>query len=67
MKIKVNVINDYTSMVPVWFGQIKDGMVYRNGELDFEQTRLRTKIRKTLKDQEQLEQRLNVWAAKAGI
>ena len=67
MKIKVNVINDYTSRVPVWLGQIKDGMVYRNGEPDFEQTRLRTRIRKTLKDQEQLERRLNVWAAKAGI
>lgn len=67
MKIKVNTLNDYTARIPVWFGQIKDGMVYRNGEPDFKQTRFRTAIKKTLKDLEQSERRLNIWAAKAGF
>lgn len=67
MKIKVKTKNDYIARVPVWFGKIVDGFVMKNNQIDFEQSRKRTAIRKYLRDQEDLERHLNKWAREAGF
>lgn len=67
MKININ----YTpSQMPVavWFGKIKkDGFIWKNNQLDFEQSRRRTALKKYLRDQEVLGQHLNKWAREAGF
>lgn len=68
MKINVKIKNDFTSRVPVWFGKIKeDGFIWRNNQLDFEQSQRRTALKKYLRDQEDLERHLNKWAREAGF
>lgn len=67
MKITVKIKNDFTSRVPVWFGKIKDGFVWKNNKIDLEQSRKRTALKKYLKEQEDLELHLNKWAREAGF
>ena len=67
MKINVKIKNDFTSRVPVWVGKIKDGAVWKNDQIDFEQSRRRTALKKYLRDQEDLERHLNKWAREAGF
>jgi hypothetical protein len=67
MKINVKIKNDFTSRVPVWFGKIVNGMVIKNSQIDFEQSRRRTALKKYLRDQEDLERHLNKWAREAGF
>lgn len=67
MTIKVNIKNDYVARIPVWFGKIVNGMVMKNGQIDFEQSRKRTALKKYLRDQEDLERHLNKWAREAGF
>lgn len=38
MKIKVNHVQSQM-LVPVWFGQIKGGYVYKNGNIDLANSR----------------------------
>lgn len=73
MKINVKVKNDFTSRVPVWFGKIKDGAIWKKSQrglydqIDFEQSQRRTALKKYLRDQEDLERHLNKWAREAGF
>ena len=67
MKINVKVKNDYVARIPVWFGKIVAGAVIRNNQMDFEQSRKRTAIKKYLREQEDLERHLNKWAREAGF
>ena len=67
MKINVKIKNDFTYRVPVWLGKIKDGAVWKNNQIDFEQSRKRTALKKYLRDQEDLERHLNKWAREAGF
>ena len=67
MKINVKIKNNFTSRVPVWFGKIKYGAVWKNNQIDFEQSRRRTALKKYLRDQEDLERHLNKWAREAGF
>lgn len=67
MKVKITTKNDYTSIIPVWRGVIKDGMVWRNGDLDFKQSWLRTQLKKAMREHEELRRRLDVWAEGAGF
>lgn len=67
MKINVKIKNDFTSRVPVWFGKIKDGAVWKGNQIDFEQSRKRTALKKYLRDQEDLGRHLNKWSREAGF
>ena len=73
MKINVKTKNDYTAKIPVWFGKIKDGAVWKKSQrgvydqIDFEQSQKRTALKKYLRDQEDLERHLNKWAREAGF
>lgn len=67
MKIKVTAKNDYTSIMPVWRGKIVDNLVWRNGNLDFKQSWLRTQLKKAIREHEELKRRLDVWAEEAGF
>jgi hypothetical protein len=67
MKINVKIKNDFTSRVPVWFGKIKDGIIWKNNRIDFEQSRSRTAFKQYLRDREDLERHLDKWAREAGF
>lgn len=67
MKINVKVKNDYVAKIPVWFGEIVNGMVIKSGKIDFEQSRRRANIRSFLRRQEDLEAHLDNWAREAGF
>lgn len=67
MKINVTTKNDYVARIPVWFGKIVNGMVIKNDQIDFEQSRKRTALKKYLRDQEYSERHLNKWAREAGF
>lgn len=67
MKISVTTKNDYVAKIPVWFGEIVNGMVVKNGKIDFEQSRRRATIRSFLRSQEDLEAHLDNWAREAGF
>ena len=67
MKIQLNTINDYTARIPVWFGRIKNGMVWNGDQIDFEQSRRRASLKQYLKEQEDLELHLKRWAERAGF
>lgn len=67
MKINVTTKNDYIARIPVWFGKIVNGMVIKNNQIDFEQSRKRTALKKYLREQEDLERHLNKWAREAGF
>lgn len=66
MTISINQTSK-TYKIPVWFGVIKDGFIYKDNKLDWEQTRLRTNVKKYLKDEQNLREHLNRWAKKAGF
>jgi hypothetical protein len=51
----------------VWFGKIKDGFIWKNNQIDFEQSRSRTAFKQYLRDQEDLERHLDKWAREAGF
>lgn len=67
MKINVKIKNDYTARIPVWFGKIKDGFIWKNDKIDFEQSARRNHLKKYLADSEVLARRLDKWAEKAGF
>lgn len=66
MKISINQTSK-TYKIPVWFGVIKDGFIYKDNKLDWEQTRLRTNIKKYLRDEEYLQMHLEKWAEERGF
>ena len=67
MKIQLKVINDYTARIPVWFGRIENGMVWKGDQIDFEQSRRRASLKQYLKEQEDLALHLKRWAERAGF
>ena len=73
MTIKVNIKNDYVAKIPVWFGQIKNGAVWKKSsrgiydQIDFEQSSRRASLKKFLRKQEDLEAHLDKWAREAGF
>ena len=66
MKITINE-ESKTYKMPVWFGVIKNNMVWKNGAVDFKQTSARTKFKSYLKAEEALTKELNIWARVAGF
>ena len=73
MKINVTVKNDFVARIPVWFGKVKYGIVWKKShrgeydQIDFEQSMRRTSFKKHLRDQEDLERHLSKWAREAGF
>ena len=61
MKININH-TEKAYKIPVWQGEVKNGYVWKNGKIDFEQSRMRTQLKKHLKDAEALQNKLNQWA-----
>lgn len=60
MKININH-TEKAYKIPVWRGEIKNGYVWENGTIDFEQSRMRTTLRQHLKDAEALQNKLTQW------
>lgn len=73
MKINVTVKNDYVAKIPVWFGQIKNGAIWKKShrgeydQIDFEQSGRRASLKKFLREQEDLERHLDKWAEERGF
>lgn len=67
MKINVKIINDYTARIPVWFGKIKDSFIWKNDNIDFEQSARRNHLKKYLSDSEELSRRLHKWSERSGF
>lgn len=61
--MKINIKHtEKTYKIPVWRGEIKNGYVWKNGTIDFEQSRMRTTLKQHLKDAEALQNKLDQWA-----
>lgn len=61
MKININH-TEKAYKIPVWRGEVKNGYVWENGKIDFEQSRMRMQLKQHAKDAEALQNKLNQWA-----